>query len=280
MTSSRAKPPTSAAGRLLAVLHAFAPGRTSLSLTEISRRAGLTLTTAHRLAGELVAWGALERDSEGRYRIGIWVLELAALSPRGLELRENALPFLEDLLEATHGNVHLSIRDNLEVVYVETLRPRGAVEVFSRLGGRWPMHAVGTGLVLLAHADAEVQERVLQAPLQRFTEKTVTDPHVLRRVLADVRRTGVAVATGQITLDALAVAAPVRGPDDEVIASIGVVKEVTTSARALAPAVTASARALSRALGAPSARSRVPQPVGTVVRRRAGDLPLHARSGS
>jgi DNA-binding IclR family transcriptional regulator len=53
---------------------AFTPGRSLLTLSEISRRAGLSPTTAHRLAGELVGWGALERDDDGRYRL----LELAA----------------------------------------------------------------------------------------------------------------------------------------------------------------------------------------------------------
>ncbi|WP_205413227.1 helix-turn-helix domain-containing protein [Amycolatopsis ruanii] len=80
-----------AAGRLL---DAFTPGRSLLTLSKISRRAGLSLTTAHRLAGELMNWGAHERDDDGRYRIGLHLLELAALVPRGLELRELAQPFL------------------------------------------------------------------------------------------------------------------------------------------------------------------------------------------
>ena len=57
------------------------------------------------------AWGALERDDDGRYRIGLRLWELGALAPRGLGLREAALPFMEDLYEVTHENVQLAVRD-------------------------------------------------------------------------------------------------------------------------------------------------------------------------
>ncbi len=59
-----------------------------LTVTELARRTGLPLTTTHRLAGELVAGGALERGEDGRYRIGLRLWEIASLAPRGLGLRE------------------------------------------------------------------------------------------------------------------------------------------------------------------------------------------------
>ena len=100
-----ATPSRSAPERLLAVLAAFDHGHPALSLTDISRRAALTLTTAHRLVGALTEWGALERDPSGLYHVGLRLWEVAALAPRGLALRQVALPYLEDLYEATHENV-------------------------------------------------------------------------------------------------------------------------------------------------------------------------------
>ncbi|MGW2741614.1 helix-turn-helix domain-containing protein [Streptomyces sp. NPDC001450] len=101
----------SAHERLLTVLAAFDHAHPALSLTDISRRAGLSLTTAHRLAHALTAWGALERDDDGIYHVGPRLWEPAALAPRGLALRQVALPYLEDLYEATHENVQLAVRD-------------------------------------------------------------------------------------------------------------------------------------------------------------------------
>jgi DNA-binding IclR family transcriptional regulator len=237
-------------GRVLAILEAFSADRPELTLTEIARRAGLPLSTAHRLVGELARWGALERADDARYRVGLRLFEVAALAPRGLGLREVAMPFLEDLYEVTRQNVQLAVLDGTEAVFLERLSGRGAVNVISRVGGRLPLHATGVGLVLLAHAGPDLQERVLAAPLRRFTRKTVTAPEAVRRTLADVRRTGVAVSDGQIELVALSVAAPVRGPRGEVVAAVSVVVPAEgADPRAFVPVVRAAALGVSRGLG-------------------------------
>jgi DNA-binding IclR family transcriptional regulator len=252
-----AGPARTAAERLLAVLAAFDHRHASLTLTEISIRADLTLTTAHRLVATLTDWGALERDDSGGYHVGLRLYELAALAPRGIGLRQAAMPFLEDLYEATHENVHLAVRDGLEVVYIERISGHSAVGVRSQVGARWPLHATGVGLALLAHGTPALQERVCGQTLTAFTPFTVTDPARLRRMLADVRRTGCAVSDRQITDDALSVAAPVRGPRGDVVAAVSVVVPVKDAqTQALVPAVLVAARGISRALGwAPASMS-------------------------
>ncbi|MGW2524718.1 IclR family transcriptional regulator [Streptomyces sp. NPDC001617] len=240
----------SAPDRLLAVLASFDHEHPALSLTDISRRAGLTLTTAHRLVAALTEWGALERDGSGVYHVGLRLWEVAALAPRGLALRQIALPYLEDLYEATHENVQLAVRDGGEVVYIEWLSGRSAVGVHIRVGARWPLHATGVGLALLAHSDPGIQEEYCASPLASFTPHTVTDGGRLRRMLADVRRTGVAVSSRQVTDDALSVAAPIRGPGGDVIAAVSVVvPQADAQVPVLVPAVRLAARGISRALG-------------------------------
>src|SRR5919109_599330 len=206
----------SVTARAFGVLEAFSPAFPALSLSEIARRAGLPLTTTHRLLAELCAAGALEREADGAYRIGLRLWEIASLAPRGVPLREAALPFLEDLYEVTHENAQLGVREGHDVVYIERIAGRHAVGVLTRVGGRFPLHASGIGLVLLAHAPEGVQREVLEAPLQRFTDYTITDPGRLGRVLAQVRRDGVAVSDRQVTDDALSVAAPITDPSGEV----------------------------------------------------------------
>ncbi|WP_215911273.1 IclR family transcriptional regulator [Streptomyces coffeae] len=241
----------SVAGRVLAVLDAFDATHRSLSLTALARRAGLPLATAHRLVASLTRWGALERDTTGAYHIGLRLWEVATLSPRGVGVREAGLPFMEDLYEATHENVQLAVRDGLDVVYVELISGRSAVRVRTRVGGRLPLHATGVGLVLLAYGPARLLERVCARPMRRFTEFTIQDPARLRAALAEVRRTGVAVSDRQITVDGLSVAAPVRGPGGEVVASLSVVVPVAEGrAPALVPAVRVAAQGISRTLAA------------------------------
>jgi DNA-binding IclR family transcriptional regulator len=164
------------------------------------------------------------------------------------------MPFLEDLYEATHQNAQLAVLDGLEVVFLERISGRGAVHVLTRVGGRFAAHATGVGLALLAHSAPELQETALNASLQAFTPKTITDPLMLRRTFAEVRRTGTAISDGQVELIALSVAAPVFGPDDRVAAAVSVVVPAEGyDWRTLIPAVRAGARGISRTLGAPRA---------------------------
>lgn len=235
--------------RVLDLLDAFSADHPRLTLSELAAKAGLPLSTAHRLVGELTAWGALERGDDGRYHVGLRLWEVGALAPRSIGLRETAMPFLEDLYEVTRQNVQLGVLDGTEVVYVERLAGRSSVHVFTRVGGRLPLHATGVGLVLLAHADPGLRERVLAGPLRRYTDRTVCRPDELRRMLAEVRTTGVAISNGQIELIALSVAAPVCGPGGEVVAALSVVVPAEgTNPHAYVPVVRATARGISRAL--------------------------------
>jgi DNA-binding IclR family transcriptional regulator len=239
-----------AAGRLLSVLDEFDEERPVLSLTELAAGTGLPLSTAHRLVGELVAWGALERGSDGRYRIGLKLWELGSLSPRSLPLRDVALPYLKDLAEVTGENVQLSVLDGGEVVFVERLSGHGSVRTRTRVGGRLATVATASGRVLLAHAPEEVQEAVLAERVQPYTPFTVTDPAALRTALREVRRLGYAVCERQVTADAVSVAAPVRDRRGVVVAALSVVAAYDGSAaRLLAAPVATAALGVSRTLG-------------------------------
>src|SRR5919206_2872524 len=149
----------SVTSRALAVLDAFDSAAPRLSLSEIAARAGLPLTTAHRLLAELTAWGALARRSDGRYEIGRRLWELGLLAPVQLELRQVAAPFLLDVHTATRDTVHLAVREDLRALYVERISGRESVPVVSQVGSRLPLHATGVGKVLLAAAPEDVVDR-------------------------------------------------------------------------------------------------------------------------
>jgi DNA-binding IclR family transcriptional regulator len=239
-------------GRALRILGAFSADCPEMTLSELSRRAGMPVSTVHRMLAELLAWGALERGADGCYRVGLRLWEVGSLAPRGQGLRERALPFLEDLSQITHENVQLAVREGTEVVFVERIAGSAAVGVRTRVGGRFALTATGVGLALLAHASAEVQDQVLAGPFERFTPRTVTEPRALRRMLAETRTNGYAVSDRQVTMDALSVAAPVHGGDGAVIAAVSlVVRHGSNSPHTLARLVRTSARAMSRALTAP-----------------------------
>lgn len=245
--------------RALALLDAYAPDRRTQTLTQLAARAGLPLSTAHRLVGELVAWGGLERQPDGTYGIGIRVWEIGALAARGADLREVALPYLQDLYEATRENVQLAVLDGTDAVYLERISGPAAVHVVTRPGSRLPLHATAVGQVLLASAPDDVRDRVLAGPLRRWTERTLTDPGHVRRALADVRRSGVAVCRGQIELVSQSVAAPIRDGDARVVAAVSVVIPVERRVQPYEMAVRLAAQGITRSLAGQPHRRRAPR---------------------
>jgi DNA-binding IclR family transcriptional regulator len=237
--------------RALDILGAFDGENRSLSLTDLARRAGLPLATAHRLVGELHRWGALAREPTGEYVIGRRIWQLGLLAPVQSGLRQAASPFLHDLYGTTLATVHLAVRDGLEVLYVERLAGHVSVPVVSRVGSRLPMHATGVGKVLLAYAPEEVRAEVLQH-LTRITAYTVTQPARLLEQLRRVRAEGYATTGEEMSLGACSVAVPVRN-GDVVVAALGmVVPDLRRQLPRLVSALQVAAHGISRTLAGPS----------------------------
>jgi DNA-binding IclR family transcriptional regulator len=240
-------PTRSVTGRVAAILRAFGPYATELSLTELAHRSGLPVSTTARLAGELVELGVLEPGGHRGYRIGLRLWETGSLAVRGLTLRDVAVPFMQDLYEATHENVHLAVLEGEEVLYVEKITGRLSVPVKSHEAQRLPLHATGVGKVLLAHAPAELRQKLLAQGLPRYTPHTIVMPGPLSRALAEIRRTGVSYSYEELTLGTVSVASPVRDAGGAVVAALSiVVRTGRVDLARLGPAVRTAALGISR----------------------------------
>lgn len=252
-TPQVSKQRTSAAGKALAVLATFDRERQSQTLSQIAQRTGLPLSTAHRIVAELAQWGALERADDGSWHVGLRLWEVASVCPRGQILGDVALPFMQDLYEATHENIQLAVREGTELVFVERIAGHRSVDLQTMVGVRFPLAATGMGRVLLAHAGADLIEAVLGQPLRAWTPYTITDPAVLRAQLNGIRREQIVVSDRQLSESTLAVAAPVRiGSAGPVHAALGVVVAADRSpqkVRALRHPVLLAAQGISLELG-------------------------------
>lgn len=209
--------------RLVRVLETFTTTRTVQTTAEIGRRAGLPSSTAHRIVGELVDAGLLERDDSRRIRVGMRLWELATRSSQALRLRQTAMPFMERVQQRVQEHTQLAILEQDEALFLERLSGRDAGSNVTRVAGRLPLHASSSGLVLLAFGTHELQERVLAGPLRPLTASTIVDAGMLRRKLAEIRALGHAIAPGYIEDVSTGVAVPVRDETSAVVAALSVV---------------------------------------------------------
>jgi DNA-binding IclR family transcriptional regulator len=250
MAGNQAAPGRSVTGKVAGILQAFAADQGELSLTELCRRTGLPSSTAHRLAQELLVHGILERSASGGYLVGLRLWEISSRSPRTSGLRHIAMPFLQDLYEATKQHVQLAVLDGDNALLVEKISGRRAVPTIGRAGARLPLHASGVGKAILAYADPDVQERILAGPLARFTPATVTAGHELRAVLAQIRREQTAYCHEELTIGAVSCAAPILSRDPSIVAAVSVIVTAGTDVTMLAAAVRTAANGITRELRA------------------------------
>lgn len=248
MAGNTSEPGRSVTARALAILDVFDTVRPPLSLSEIARRAGLPLPTAHRLAGELESWQALERDENGLYHVGQRLWELGLLSRVCTRLREVAMPFMQDVYEATRENVQLAVRNGFDALYVEKLSGHRSVPIVTRIGGRLPMHATGVGKALLAFESPQFRREYVDRPLERPTRYTMVEPGRLWRDLVETRRRGYAVTREEMTLGSYSVAVPIHDGEEVVAALSIVVHTVRAEAAKLAPVLRTAARGIERRL--------------------------------
>ncbi|MBN9211446.1 MAG: IclR family transcriptional regulator [Microbacterium sp. 71-36] len=235
--------------RLVRILETFTPTRTAQTTAEIGRRADLPSSSAHRIVNELVDAGLLERDEERRVRVGMRLWELATRSSHALRLRQAALPFMERVQVRVREHTQLAILEQDEALFLERLSAPGSGANVTRVAGRLPLHASSSGLVLLAFAPHDLQERVLAGPLAAVTPATIVDPAALRRTLAEIRSLGRVIAPGYVDEVSTGVAVPVRDETGAVIAALSVVLPRDAETQFALGELHRAARDTERALG-------------------------------
>jgi DNA-binding IclR family transcriptional regulator len=247
MAGNSADSGRSVTSKVVSILLTFTDGNVQ-SLTEIARLAGLPVSTAHRLVTELAAWGVLERTDDAHYRAGT---SLQAIGGQGLHragLFERARRVMEDVVTATRSPVRLGVLDGLDVAYVEKLVGHRPVSMFADEVAL-PAHATAMGKALLAFSPPPVLDALLDKGLERFTPYTLTTPERLRRALAVIRLTRVALCRWEYELGSAAVAVPVFGGGGTVVAALELkVRDLRSDLPVMQPALIVAARCLSREL--------------------------------
>lgn len=210
-----------AVDRAFAVLATLADG--PLGVTEVAIRAHLPKSTTARLLGSLVTAGAVEQvPGATDYRVGGRLVALAAGVRPTRSLVALARPHLVELALSVGEAAGLSIPDGYLVHYVDQVDSPHPVGVRDWTGTRLPMHAVSSGLVMLAHMPPAEVEVLLDRPLERFTPETVVDAAAVRERLRHVLLDGYAWTADEVAEGITSVAAALADEDGEVIAAIHV----------------------------------------------------------
>ncbi|MDK1359755.1 IclR family transcriptional regulator C-terminal domain-containing protein [Arthrobacter sp. zg-Y1219] len=216
--------------RGLSVIRAFDAEHVRMTLSEVSRRTGLTRATARRFLLTLEELGYVRTDGRN-FELTALVLALGYSYLSGQTLPQLAQPLLEDLSRKVSESTSASILDGEEIVYVARIHTRRLMRVGIAVGTRFPAYATSMGRVLLAGLSEPALEKYLaEVRLEPFTDRTVTDPGALRDEVRRVREAGWAVVDQELESGLRSVAVPVRGAGGEVVAAINTSMQATLGA--------------------------------------------------
>jgi DNA-binding IclR family transcriptional regulator len=211
-------------GRAFAILEEVARNRDGIGLAELSKRVGLHNSTAFHLVKTLVTLGYVRqlKDSK-RYRIGRPLFALAASALDEVEMMSVATPILEDLSRETGEAAHFSVRMGDAVVVLARTAGPGAFQLTDRVGVVRPAHCTALGKIMLAALAPDQFERFIQrTEFKAYTPKSIVSGEALRRQIAVIRRTGMAIDDGEFDAELRCAALPVRDFSGEVIGALGI----------------------------------------------------------
>ena len=194
--------PISSVVRALKILKLFDKDHRTMSLTDISQRAGVNKSSVLRVLDSLEAEGFVRRSDETKkYMLGIELFKLGNSGYEFGDFRNLAHPFIKKAVDEIGLMAHLGIIEDDQVMVISKIWPQNSVEAMalvSVVGGVVPPHCTGVGKVLLAFSDQETRKRVLDhCGFEPYTPKTITSRKKFEAELEKVRKLGYAVNNGE-----------------------------------------------------------------------------------
>jgi len=214
---------TESAERVADVLLSFTRTDDPLGVSSIARQLELSKAVVHRILQSLVSRKLVQYSSESRdYRLGSAAAALGAHALRQLDIRSVARLPLMDLRDATGETTTLSLLSADKRIYIDQYESPNEVKMTVELGRIHPLHAGASSRAILAHLPPEFIARVAGERLVQTTSHTITDAKHLLKSLDLVRELGYSRSFGERQADAGSLAAPVFGPQRDVVGSISI----------------------------------------------------------
>ena len=237
--------------RMFTLIDVLASREEAVSLKEISEKAGLHPSTAHRILNDLATGRFVDRPQPGSYRLGMRLLELGNLVKGRLNVRDAALLPMRELHKQIQQPVNLSMRQGDEIVYVErAYSERSGMQVVRAIGGHAPLHLTSVGKLFLAADDPQrIRAYATRTGLQGHTKNSITSIEALERELSKVRQYGQAGDNEELELGVRCMAAGIYDDQNKLVAGLSISAPSGRLEDEWLPKLKDTARNISEALG-------------------------------
>ena len=243
--------------RGLQILKTFTPNQPMLRLQDITDITGLSKSTVSRYLKTLTSLNYIHVDHRSkRYYLGPEIMSLGFSVLSNMDLREVALPYMDELATASQQNVGLGILDRTEVVYIERIKKNRVMAIDVYVGSRINAYRSSIGRAILAFLSRKEMDRFIEESLKEKDAAEYLGPggRVLMKGIDKIRRNGYAVSDGELIPGVRAIAAPILKSGGEVEGAINmpVMSEVVSRqelVKKYAPMLVDTARRISFSRG-------------------------------
>ena len=206
--------------RALRVLTTLAAHPQGVSLADLARHMMLPLSTTHRLLAALSHRGFVRETPTGLRRLGPTTVVLAAAFLEGVDLRAEARPVMQQVVNDHKETCHLGLLVSAQIVYIEKVESPYAVRMVSRIGGTAPAVTTAIGRAILAYSPDPLVESTVVAS-ERLLDHLL-DRDEFHQKLELVRRSGFSTDLEENELGVCCVGAPVFDHNGEVVAAMSI----------------------------------------------------------
>jgi DNA-binding IclR family transcriptional regulator len=189
-----------------------------IALAEVARRTGLSSATAHRILRSLAVYRLVRQEPDGRYGLGLGLLELGNFVSRQLDIARIARPHLERLALETKETVHLAVMEDDHAVYLDKVEGPQSIRLVSHPGFEVPLYNTSLGKVLCAGL-APTERRAL---IERISATAAFDLDAFTTEIDDTARTGLAYDREELMEGLTCIGTALRDARGATIAAVSV----------------------------------------------------------
>lgn len=203
--------------RAVAILECFSEEKKELKLTEISDKLGLNKSTVHGIISTLKYHGFISQDEETqRYKLGIRFIEFGELVVNSMNIRNAALPLVEEVCGKIDETVHVAMLDGTNVVWIGKSESTKSIKTSTKIGASLPAYATADGKIILCYQDGDNINKYLPRRIPKHTQNTVTNKAEFIRRLENMKKNGYAIDNEEYVEGIKCIAAPIFDHDGNV----------------------------------------------------------------
>ena len=209
----------------LAILDSFIKNKNeNCSLTEIKDITGFSISTVYRLCNILESHNYLMREVKTKkYVLGSKIISLHSMFKLKNQLITLANPYIRDLCNEIQETVSISDLINCKIVLISIMEPDRVFIPSIYIGSEWPITCSSSGkLFLSSMSDESIKKTLELSGMPSMTEHSITTVDKFMEQIIFTRNSGYSICDREYDKDFLAISAPIKNINNEIIASVSI----------------------------------------------------------